>query len=397
MPPEMPLSICSILCCPITRSELHLLTRMELDGLNARIAGGGILYLGGAPVSQPLEAALTTESGDLVYAVTDGIPAMLPDLAVVVGQPPSWTAAYAVPEARERVRRFYDEVGWSAAGENVFVDAAAFEDLRPVSRDYISKCHLRVAEHLPAHGRFLLDVASGPIQYDEYMTYSAGYEYRICADISLVALRKAREKLKEKGLYVLADITRLPFKEASIDGVVSLHTIYHVSSERQADAFAEVYRTLKPGGAAVVVYSWGSKSLLMNVAFLPENTCRAGVELIRKLIPSGIRKAVRRLLMGGISGATGVGKASNPAGLPSNTKPSLYFQPHDYAWVKKEVASRMSCRIVCWRSLGVDFLRAFVRPGRVGKGFLAMMFRLETRFPYFFGRYGQCPMIVINK
>jgi len=76
-----------------------------------------------------------------------------------------------------------------------------------------------VKEHLLPKGRYLLDVASGPIQYEEYLSYSQNYQYRICADISLQGLKKAQEKLKDKGLYVLCDMTCLPFNANAVDYV----------------------------------------------------------------------------------------------------------------------------------------------------------------------------------
>ena len=51
-------------------------------------------------------------------------------------------------------------------------------------------------------GRFLLDAGSGPVQYDEYLTYSQDYRYRVCMDLSVVALQEARKRLGEKGIYV---------------------------------------------------------------------------------------------------------------------------------------------------------------------------------------------------
>ena len=33
-------------------------------------------------------------------------------------------------------------------------------------------------------GDLFLDAGSGPVQYPEYLTYSEGYRYRVCADIS---------------------------------------------------------------------------------------------------------------------------------------------------------------------------------------------------------------------
>jgi len=66
--------------------------------------------------------------------------------------------------------------------------------------------HLRVNRHLAQHGNCLLDAGSGPVQWPEYLTYSEGYRYRVCADISITALKAARHKLLQRGLYVVADI-----------------------------------------------------------------------------------------------------------------------------------------------------------------------------------------------
>ena len=74
-----------------------------------------------------------------------------------------------------------------------FYQNARYEDLRPVSREYIERCHLRVNRHLDRPGKFLLDAGSGPIQYPAYLTYMEGYQYRVCVDISIVALQEARQ------------------------------------------------------------------------------------------------------------------------------------------------------------------------------------------------------------
>ena len=72
---------------------------------------------------------------------------------------------------------FYDEIGWRQDGEGLYQNAR-YEDLRPVSRDYIHKCHLRVNRHIASTGDLLLDAGSGPVQWPEYLTYSAGYRFQ---------------------------------------------------------------------------------------------------------------------------------------------------------------------------------------------------------------------------
>ncbi len=66
--------------------------------------------------------------------------------------------------------------------------------------------------HLAPKGDILLDAGSGPVQWPEYLTYSENYHYRLCADISITALKEARTRLGDKGLFVVADIANLPFK-----------------------------------------------------------------------------------------------------------------------------------------------------------------------------------------
>src|SRR5512141_2874572 len=97
-------------------------------------------------------------------------------------------------DTKQKVREFYDEVGWQVEADGNYQNAR-YEDLRPVARDYIHRCHLRVKRHLKPTGRFFLDAGSGPVQYTEYVTYSHGYQYRVCVDISIVALQEARARL----------------------------------------------------------------------------------------------------------------------------------------------------------------------------------------------------------
>ena len=90
-------------------------------------------------------------------------------------------------EIKQQVRQFYDQVGWQVGDDGLYQNAR-YEDLRPVARDYIHRRHLRVRQFLKPTGRFLLDAGSGPIQYPEYLVYSEGYRYRVCADLSMVAM-----------------------------------------------------------------------------------------------------------------------------------------------------------------------------------------------------------------
>ena len=163
---------------------------------------------------------------------------------------------------KNEVKDFYNQVGWQRISAELYQNAI-YEDLRPVSREYIERCHLRVNRHIIKNGKYLLDAGSGPVQWPAYLTYSEGYRYRVCMDISLVALQEARSRLDKKGLYIVGDVSNLPFKSGVFGGTVSMHTLHHLSSEDQKRAYAEMYRTLAGKGKMVVVNGWHASSRLM--------------------------------------------------------------------------------------------------------------------------------------
>ena len=70
-------------------------------------------------------------------------------------------------EVKQRVRQFYDRVGWQTVADGTYQNAR-YEDLRPVAQEYIHRCHLRVKRFLKPSGKYLLDAGSGPVQYAEY-------------------------------------------------------------------------------------------------------------------------------------------------------------------------------------------------------------------------------------
>ncbi len=80
----------------------------------------------------------------------------------------------------------------------VFHDADINEDFREVSRNYIHMCHLRVNDYLPRRRQIPALRLLPLIQYDEYLTYSANFDRRICCDVSFAALKGAASRLGEK-------------------------------------------------------------------------------------------------------------------------------------------------------------------------------------------------------
>jgi SAM-dependent methyltransferase len=268
---------------------------------------------------------------------------------------------------KQQVREFYDQVGWSQASDGLYQNAR-YEDLRPVSRQYIHNCHLRVNRHIAAKGELLLDAGSGPVQWPEYLTYSEGYCYRVCADISITALKEARKRLGDKGLVVVADIARLPFKSGSFDAVVSMHTIHHLPGSEHRRAYLELHRVLRPGRTAVIVNGWYRP-------FIARVT-RPLIQLIRFMDgrPSKRKK---------------VADPEDPFGTFVNKTTPASF--------RREYAGLFNFEIFVWRSLSPRILLSLIRPRLKGEAILRAVYWLEEKFPHFFGKVGIYPLIVISK
>ena len=281
-------------------------------------------------------------------------------------------------EVKQQVSAFYNEIGWKVESDG-FYQNARYEDLRPVAREYIHKCHLRVNRYLQPEGKFLLDAGSGPVQWPEYLTYSKNYQYRVCLDISIVALEEARQRLGDKGLYVVSDVANLPFKADTFDGLVSLHTLHHIPPEQQPDAYVGFVRVLKPGRTGVVVNAWTAPALMARMNKLVALMDRVN-GILKKLQP---KKEIEL-------------PEQKPAA--AKAKPTGTFTQHITPdWLKQQLAGKVDFQIKPWRSVSVRFTRSVIQPWAFGKLWLRWLFRQEDKKPEYYGENGQYPMIVISK
>ncbi len=355
------LEFIKLLKCPITDQSLSLVDESELDAI--KDSSVKLYHTSGHPFKLESQQLIKVDGRGLYYTILDDIFCLLSHLVLVEEKELDLLDDFVADETKKQLQSFYDDVGWLKEGGH-YVDAKDSEDLRTISSEYIQRCHQRVKKHLAPGGQYLLDCASGPIQYPEYLEYSKGYQYRICADISIRGLQEAKKKLQEKGLYLLCDMTSLPLVNNCVDGVVSLHTIYHIPKEQQSKAVEQVYRVLKPSRSLVLVYSWGGRSLLMNALMMPFK------------VWNKLRASVR---------------ATDNAGA------SLYFYAHSYPWYKKTIRDKYQAKLYPWRSVNVPFLKKYIHRVLMGRFVLKLIYQLENRCPHLMARIGAYPMIVIKK
>lgn len=283
---------------------------------------------------------------------------------------------------KHEIGQFYDQVGWQLEQEG-FYQNARYEDLRPVSAEYIHNCHMRVKDHLAAAGDYLLDGGSGPVQYDEYLTYSEDYRYRVCMDLSLVALQEARKRLGEKGIYINADIANLPFRSDVFDGIVSLHTIHHVPIEEKVRVYQGLYRCLKPGRTMVTVDGWADVPLAgaMNFFMRVANRLRRWTGKEAPKMPTDVP----------------ADQNSTPSNAHAKTPVGTYVLKTSAKWFHSVMKGKFPYQIRVWRSVSVKFLRSVIQPEWGGRFWLKVLYRLEEWFPRYFGENGQYPLVIIKK
>jgi SAM-dependent methyltransferase len=286
---------------------------------------------------------------------------------------PSGTTAH---DAKRQVRGFYDTFGWRKNAAGAYHDTAVFVDQRPVLAAYRARAMARVRRLLPARGRLFLDAGSGAIPHPDDLAHSAGFDRRVCVDFSTLALTEARAKLGRRGLYVAADLARLPFRAGVFDATVCAHVLYHVPAEEQESVVRELYRTLGAGGRAVIVYA-RPRCPLTRLALWSPRQAVAGLP--------GARAAWRWLR----------GRHDEPAAVDASPAPPLYFRPFEWTWFRRFAGWRLEVRI--WQAADRPFTTRFVPDGRLGRWILEALGWLEERCPHAMVRVGRYPLVVIDK
>lgn len=303
------------------------------------------------------ESLLSAANGGPSYAVRDGIACFLP-----VKSPGMESA-----DAGQTVADFYDADGWVEDGSGQFGDTLAFVDTRSTSLKFTNTCIARLRRYFRRGGKYLLDAGSGPIPHEGVLAYGDRFQRRVCVDLSVQALHFARKKLGNHGIYLQGDLTRLPLRSGSMDAVTCNHVIYQIPPELQAAAFLEIWRVLKPGGIAVIVYLWPPHGPL---------SWRLG-RLAKVLFGSGVQ-------------------ASTPARVAADPSKELPHYPLSRSWFESQNWP-FRHEFDTFRVVSNPFLKQHVPDDWRGGLFLSAIYALQVIAPRFCGRHGEVPAIVIRK
>ena len=164
-----------------------------------------------------------------------------------------------------------------------------------------------------------------------------------------------------------------------LDGVVSLHTVHHLPQEEHLQAYAGLLRVLRPGASGVIVNGWKDSTFTRLTDPL--------IGLLNRLL------AIRR----GRQKDARAEKWPQPAERAKPKRRGTFVDKQDAAWLKSQVGTHLPLEIRVWRSFNVRALRAFIHERWGGRGLLGLVYRLEERYPHFFGEHGAYPLIVIRK
>lgn len=254
--------------------------------------------------------------------------------------------------AEKNVAEFYANEGWTV-NHGVTEDARRWEDLREHTAEYVSRCRMRTMRFIPRAGENILDMASGPIQYPEYLEFSKNFAKRFCVDLSASALALAKARIGDHGVFMQGSFFDMEFADDFFDCSISLHTIYHMDKDRQEEAVRKLIRITKRGQPVIIVYS----------------------------NPNTLFSRAKRALRGG-----------NPAAAGAD----IYFHPHPIEWWHR-FSDVASVSIHPWRAFAANAQRRMIPDNALGRLMLRMVFKLEERFPKFFVNHFQYPMIVLTK
>jgi SAM-dependent methyltransferase len=301
------------------------------------------------PLQLKCDGVLSTDRSSS-YSVVDGIAVVLPKTT----------------STNSNIIDYYDTFGWTPDADGVAGERKEAVDSRAPSYDYSRKCMSRLQKYFIQGGEYLLDVGSGAIPHDEYMSYHSRFRKRVCVDLSIKGLQQAKLKLGDRGEYVVGDATNLPFLDDSFDAVTCNHVVYQIPAEMQTAAMMEIWRVLKPGGVAVVVYRWQWSPIAARLANVAQ---KIGLGTDPQTSSSSSGEAA-------------------PARYPDHPQARSWFEAQNWPF---------QYSYDCYRVVDNEFMRRYCPDDWRGRLLLNTLYAGQVLVPKICGKYGSFSVMVIRK
>lgn len=294
------------------------------------------------------------------------------------------TLSEAVLDAIQLVKDYYESYGWKKRPNGKYHDAIVSIDSRKVINRYYQRSLNRGGICFRQGGRYFLDAASGA---NPYVEYSVNYRWHVCVDFSFQALEEARSILGSHGLYVMADVAALPFKDDLFEGVLSANTLVHIPESKQPKALHELCRVLRPVFPCVIIYHSSEDPLAAKLVhwFL---AARRVVGTI-----TGLRYLKRQFF----KAKSDLKEIFNNA-CADHHVPPLHFQPLPLSWFHEQLKPMgLTPDIQVYRLISKGFSEVFIPDNALGEFFLSVVSSLEGAFAHFLVRFSHLATIIIRK
>jgi len=308
--------------CPLSGGRLRFVERGALEPILVR----------GTTLDASITGAHVSDAAGVAFPYSEGIHHFLESDALPIREDSGSSPAAEV--SNDSVRHWYDEFGWARGESGRYVDSELYAASLEGARLYEVLSHLALVERL-GRGDLLLDAGCGPLPHPEQLEYQREFRHRVCVDFSSRALAEARDRLGEKGTYVQAELSRLPFRDDLFDGAICAYAIMHVRQELQGATVEELVRVTGPG---------------RHLLFISDNP-----EPARR--PHRIYRDCWRLITGFRRGSreTSQGRYDRQAAAPP-----LYFRPPGIPWWRDQ-ARRIGVRasVECQRVFHVEEMELY--------------------------------------
>jgi len=278
----------------------------------------------------------------------------------------------------EIVREFYDTYGWKTDGDSgTLLAETCHQDLNDPDERYRFGHELRYQKYFKSGGENFMDADCGAMPRPEM---AEGFQNHICFDISITGLKEAKRKLGDSGIYILGDLSALPFKDGTLDGVLASHCLYHVDKDLQVPVLREFHSVAKPTKNVLVFYS-SHHNLVSLIHWVP----KVAIPLFNRIL-----KPLRLYLGTAPPYLMTIAKRDS---LDSSDIPGLYSHPQN----PRRIASEFqSADVTCLMSLTM-YDTQLLRKLPFLKPIIPIINFFETRFPHLMTYFGKYVCIRIQK